>query len=188
MPSFTFRDLGTVTDDVHALFDGWDADGTMDRSLDPTGALVLRLAVHEWVANLVQHAYFRREPRIAMDITFQRGGVSVALEDTSEGFDFAQQLGTQRAILESPAPSERGRGLLMLITCATDIAFRPASPDQTQRIAFTVAPPHEEVSFAALFRPDDLEPDPDMSFGDGAPTGTVPPPHAEAPPPASPER
>ncbi len=178
MPSFTFSDLEAVTDDVHALFDGWDADGTMGRSLDPTSALVLRLAVHEWIANLVQHAYFRRAPLIQLDISFEDGGVAVALEDSSEGFDFAQQLGTQRAILNSPAPSERGRGLLMLITCANDIGFRPATRGHSQRIAFAIRPPHDDVSFAALFRPDDLamEPDflagddasaPDVSFGDG---------------------
>ena len=189
MPSFAFRNLGTVTDDVHALFDGWDADGTMDASLDPTGALVLRLAVHEWIANLVQHAYFRREPRIAMDIAFEPAGVAVAIEDSSEGFDFAQQLGTQRALLDSPAPSERGRGLLMLITCADDIGFRPASNGQSQRIAFAIRPPHDDVSFASLFRPDDLEPDFDPTFGDAPPPGdgtsdAVSAPHpTEAPPP-----
>lgn len=173
MPSHTFTDLDTVTDDVHALFDGWDADGSMAGSLDPTGALVMRLAVHEWIANLVQHAYFRRAARIEITADFLPVGVRCVIEDTSEGFDFAQQLGTQRAILDSPAPSERGRGLLMLITCAQEIGFQPAGQGQNQRIAFAVRPPHDDVSFAALFRQDDLTPDDSLlaelgdDFGDG---------------------
>ena len=166
MERFTFCDLDAVTDDVHALFDGWDDDGRMGRALDPTGALVLRLAVHEWVANLVQHAYFRRAPRIVFEVSFEANGVAVAIEDSSEGFDFAQQLGTQRAILSGPAPSERGRGLLMLITCADDVSFRPASDAHCQRIGFAIRPPHDDVSFASLFRQDDLSPEPG-AFDDG---------------------
>ena len=168
MTTHTFTDLAAVTDGVHALFDGWDADGTMARALDPTGALVVRLAVHEWVANLVQHAYFRRAPRIELTAEFFDDGLRCVIEDTSEGFDFAQQLGTQRALLDAPAPSERGRGLLMLITCTEEIAFQPAGPGQNQRIAFSVRPPHDDVSFAALFRDDDLAPDDSLGLGDGA--------------------
>lgn len=171
MTTYTFSDLEAVTDGVHALFDGWDDDGTMARALDPTGALVVRLAVHEWIANLVQHAYFRRAPRIELSAEFLDDGLRCVIEDTSEGFDFAQQLGTQRAILNAPAPSERGRGLLMLITCTEDISFQPAGPSQNQRIGFAVRPPHDDVSFATLFRADDLEPDDSLNLadlGDGA--------------------
>ena len=170
MATYTFTELEAVTDGVHALFDGWEADGTMARALDPTGALVVRLAVHEWIANLVQHAFFRRAPRIELTAEFLPQGLRCTIEDTSEGFDFAQQLGTQRALLDSPAPSERGRGLLMLITCTEDITFQPAGPGQNQRIGFAVRPPHDDVSFASLFRPDDLAPDDALlgELGDGA--------------------
>lgn len=166
----TFTDLDAVTDGVHALFDGWDADGTMARALDPTGALVARLAVHEWIANLVQHAYFRRAPRIALTAEFLPDGLRCIIEDTSEGFDFAQQLGTQRTLLAAPAPSERGRGLLMLITCTEDISFQPAGPAQSQCVGFTVRPPHDDVSFASLFRVGDLAPDDAFpsDLGDGS--------------------
>lgn len=98
------------------------------------------------------------------------GGVRCAIEDSSRGFDFTRQVGAQQSLLDAPAPSERGRGLLMLVSCAEDLAFQQASGDARQQIAFTVRAPGDEV-FASLFRPEDFAFDfPDVSglHGDGS--------------------
>ena len=159
MPTYAFTDLDRVTDQIHALFDGWVVAGAFSSVLCADGVEVLRLAVHEWVANLVQHAHFPDAPRIELAVAVEDDGVRCRLVDSSAGFDLATQLKRQRLILEAPAPSERGRGLLMLITSTADLTYAPAGPGGPQRLTFVVRDPGEDF-FKALFRPEDLATDP----------------------------
>ena len=155
MRTHTFHHLGSVVDDLHDLLDDWTEDGTLRPALDRDGEIVLRLAVHEWVANLVQHAAFTQpETEIRLSIEVEPGGVYVEMEDTSCGFDLLGQIEAQSAILDAPAPSERGRGLLMLITCTESLDYRRASENR-QRLSFRLENPGEAV-FAGLFRIADL--------------------------------
>lgn len=185
MPQFHFSQLDHAIDEVHALFDQWAESGALDGSLDEDGASVLRLAVHEWVANLVQHAAFPAGARITLAIEPGPSVVRCAIEDSSVGFDFAGQIEQQHAILDAPAPSERGRGLLMLITCTEALTFRPAADGHGQRIAFSVRKGTGAALFEPLFRPEDLADDfslvgptdVDSYSGDGAaptPSPTTP--------------
>ena len=159
MPLHHFTRLDHAIDEVHALFDAWAETGTLEASLDEDGASVLRLAVHEWVANLVQHAAFPNGPVITLEITPEAKTVQCVIEDSSVGFDFAGQVEQQHAILDAPAPSERGRGLLMLITCTEALSFQPAAPGVRQRIAFRVRAGTGSALFEPLFRPEDLADD-----------------------------
>ena len=159
MPLHHFTRLDHAIDEVHALFDAWDETGALKASLDEDGASVLRLAVHEWVANLVQHAAFPLGPVITVEIKPEARTVQCIIEDSSVGFDFASQVEQQHAILDAPAPSERGRGLLMLITCTEALSFQPAAPGVRQRIAFRVRAGTGSALFEPLFRPEDLADD-----------------------------
>lgn len=165
MSRHLFRDLSTVIDSVHALVDGWVAAGTLAPALDADSAEVLRLALHEWIANLVQHATFPRGVEIALEVEPGPESVFCAVEDTSAGFDFAGQIDRQQAILDAPAPSERGRGLLMLMTCTDDLSFVTAADGRRQRISFHVRHATAAPLLASLFRPEDLSSEPD-AFGD----------------------
>lgn len=159
MPLHRFTRLDRAIDEVHALFDAWAASGLLAPALDEDSASVLRLAVHEWVANLVQHAAFPNGAEITLEVTVEPDAVRCAVEDSSAGFDFASQVDEQHAIFDAPAPSERGRGLLMLITCTEDLAFQPAAGRQRQRISFSVRDGFGAALFAPLFRPEDLADD-----------------------------
>ena len=159
MPTHRFTRLDHAIDELHALFDGWSEDGTLAPTLDDDGASVLRLAVHEWVANLVQHAAFPDGTEITLSVVNEGDAVRCAVEDSSVGFDFAGQVETQHAVLEGPAPSERGRGLLMLITCTEALAFQPATATARQRISFCVRAGTGAALFEPLFRPEDLAAD-----------------------------
>jgi serine/threonine-protein kinase RsbW len=159
MPLYHFNRLDHAIDEVHALFDAWAENGDLDASLDEDGASVLRLAVHEWIANLVQHAAFPGGPEITLEIQPEAQTVQCSIEDSSVGFDFAGQVEQQHAILDAPAPSERGRGLLMLITCTEALAFQPATPGVRQRIAFRVRTGTGAALFEPLFRDEDLAAD-----------------------------
>ncbi len=170
MPTYAFTDLDRVTDQVHALLDGWTTGGAFSSALGADGVEVLRLAVHEWIANLVQHAHFPDGPRIELAVAVEGDGVRCELVDTSAGFDLATQLEHQQSILDAPAPSERGRGLLMLITSTDDLTYAPAGPAGPQRLTFVVRNPGEDF-FAALFRPEDLATDPSFARSIGGPPG-----------------
>ncbi|MEM6286852.1 MAG: ATP-binding protein [Bacteroidota bacterium] len=146
----SFFDLATVTDEFHALFDAWAEAGRFHGTLQDESVDVLRLAIHEWIANLVQHATFRGDVEISLALQLTGAGVSCSIEDTSMGFDFAGQVEHQRAVLDAPAPSERGRGLLMLEKCTEALDYTEAADGQRQRIAFTVRDLGEEI-FAPLF-------------------------------------
>ena len=157
MPRHTFYDLTTVVDELHALVDGWAEAGTFEPDVDAEGMEVLRLVLHEWVANLVQHAVFPGAVEITLDVEREPGGALCVLEDSSAGFDLLAQLDQQRSLLNGPGPSERGRGLLMLVTCTEDLAFAAPIDGARQRVAFRVRPPvPEQTVLSGLFRPDDL--------------------------------
>lgn len=166
MPRHTFHDLATAVDELHTLVDEWATAGTFAPDVDEDGVEVLRLVLHEWMANLVQHAVFPGDIEIALEVERERGGARCVLEDTSAGFDLLAQLDQQRSVLDAPGPSERGRGLLMLVTCTEDLAFVPAGGGARQRIVFRVRPPvAEQTVLSGLFRPDDLMADlpPDLA-------------------------
>ncbi len=172
MSTHVLTHLDGAIDEVHALFDAWAEAGTLGSALAPEEIDVLRLAIHEWVANLVQHATFSGPVRIVLRVEPVAGGVRCAIADSSAGFDFASAVERQQSVLDAPAPSERGRGLLMLLKCAEDLAFCSATPGVPQRIEFTVRGAEAE-SMATLFRPvdlvweDDLPGDADDMQGDG---------------------
>ncbi len=175
MSRHLFRDLSTVIDGVHALVDGWVAADALAPALDADSAEVLRLAIHEWIANLVQHAAFPHGVEIALEVEPGPESVFCAIEDSSAGFDFAGQIERQQAILEAPAPSERGRGLLMLMTCTDDLTFVTAAEGRRQRVSFRVRHATAAPLLASLFRPEDLATDPldgaplaDNAFSSGA--------------------
>lgn len=176
--------LDRFVDEVHAQFDAWATDDAIVHTIGPDGLEMLRLAVHEWVANLVQHAQFCGPAELVIALEVIEGGIRCRIEDSSQGFDFIQQVGAQKSVLDAPAPSERGRGLLMLVSCAEDLDFRQADEDHPQQIAFTVSAPTGDV-FADLFRPEDLAfdimedivlPDDIEDRGDGASENRVPVP------------
>lgn len=191
MSTHAFTHLDRVIDEVHALFDAWAESGAFEPTLDAEGADVLRLAVHEWIANLVQHAVFPGPVRITLEVEVRDDGVRCAIADSSAGFDFVGKVEHQKAVLDAPAPSERGRGLLMVLKCAEDLAFEPAGPGTDQRIAFTVRDP-SDATMARLFRPEDLTSDyslaDDLELGGDGLAAPLPAPDARRAAPPSDDR
>ena len=131
--SHRFHDLATCIDELHELFDAWAAANPFAPALGAYGLEVMRLAVHEWMANLVQHADFSGgDPLIALTLEPGRQRLRCRIADNSHGFDFDQQLAVQRALVRSSfsngQPPERGRGLMMLAAFTEGIAYGPAAP------------------------------------------------------------
>ena len=85
MHEHTFNDIDLVTEQVHGLFDGWVQSTPPDDSLKRYGLLVMKIAVHEWIANLVQHAAFKiQPPLIRLVISPRSSGLHCLVEDNSE--------------------------------------------------------------------------------------------------------
>jgi serine/threonine-protein kinase RsbW len=118
--TFRFEDLSTVTDQVQASFASLLTEAP-DEHAD--ALLHLQLAVHEWVANLVQHARFGSDDTfVELVIVREADGFFCTVTDGSSGFDLDEQLEIRRAKLA--ALPERGMGLLMVFACATDLSYQ----------------------------------------------------------------
>lgn len=145
-----FHSLDCLVDEVHAIFDGW-LDDLPFAGLDEFGLLVMKLAVHEWIANLVQHAAFPEEtPEILFAVREEEEGLHCVIEDNSAGFDFAQQVDRQATLARNAEGAERGRGLLMMIACTESLAYSLAEHG-LHRLEFVLRNPVEPESMAALF-------------------------------------
>ncbi|MDE2997178.1 MAG: ATP-binding protein [Bacteroidota bacterium] len=132
-----FSQLDAVIDELHALFEMWERENELLSHLDVDTIQLFRLAVHEWVANLVQHADFGdRRPDIVLDVIPNGRRVRCIIEDNSEGFPFPEQIDVQRDAL-TPFP-ERGMGLLML-NAATEYFEYSQTDDGRRRLEFTVS-------------------------------------------------
>jgi serine/threonine-protein kinase RsbW len=133
----SFTELNVVIDDLHDAFAVWEANGAFSPHLDPETIQLMKLAVHEWVANLVQHADFLdREPNIILDVYPNGRSVRCVIQDNSKGFDAAKQLKKRMENLE-PYP-ERGMGLLML-NAATEYFKYQRAENGLHRLEFSVS-------------------------------------------------
>jgi len=133
----SFNRLEIVIDELHGMFEEWEREGALLSHLDPDTIQLFRLAVHEWVANLVQHADFaERNPIVVMDVIPNGRRVRCVIEDNSDGFAFPEQIDVQRNAL-TPFP-ERGMGLLML-NAATEYFEYSLTEQGHRRLEFTVS-------------------------------------------------
>lgn len=132
-----FSDPDTLIDRVHTLFERWEADGTFEPLLDATTLQRLKLAVHEWLANLLQHANFQeRIPEVEFSLHLDGQSVHCCIDDNSEGFDLDGHLSARREVLD--AFPERGMGLLMIKSCTEHLAHRQID-DARHRLEFSVS-------------------------------------------------
>lgn len=131
-----FSDPDTLIDRVHSVFDDWKTNKTLPRGIDSDLAHRLKLAIHEWLANLVQHADFLdRRPDISITIRTAPGGVECVIEDNSEGFDLNGRLTSKPGVID--AFPERGMGLLMIKACTEELSYEELD-DSRHRLQFTV--------------------------------------------------
>ncbi|MEM6644904.1 MAG: ATP-binding protein [Bacteroidota bacterium] len=133
----SFRDLNTLMDDVHALFDQWEQEDRYAESITIDTLMRLRLSLHEWLANLVQHADFAAAtPEITLSITPGEQKLHCSVQDNAAFFDLIGELGTRHDEL-TPMP-DRGMGLLMLQACTDHLAYYPIDGARNQ-LSFTIS-------------------------------------------------
>jgi len=175
-----FDDLSTVVDDVHGLFVRLENGDGKVLPLESFSLQVMKLAVHEWIANLVQHADFgRQRPGIHLSLLPEGQRVRCVIEDNSDGFDFARQIVHQQHHLDlASEPPDRGRGLLMLIACTENLSYQPLGAASPHRDGLPAAPRHRLefwISPHTASEPITLDPSFDAAFGGSRRNALTPP-------------
>lgn len=120
-----FSDLELALNTTHAFFEEW-LDASEQTTADPAqGAHPLhhaRLVLHEWIANLVQHADFQeRTPEVLIRVEPDKNKVHGTVVDNSEGFPFEHRLETQTTNA-LPFP-ERAMGLRFIDACTDSVSY-----------------------------------------------------------------
>jgi serine/threonine-protein kinase RsbW len=135
-----FNDLDTIIDHMHILLDRWEAEVLEESALNKETIQLLKVGVHEWIANLVQHADFKgRTPEIHFSAKPQGHRIACTIEDNSEGFDLDEQLRRCAELLQ--AYPERGMGLLMLQACTETLSYDRVEhgPNHLHRLYFIIS-------------------------------------------------
>ncbi len=116
----TYTDLDQAINEVQSLGNTWPTaqlNGTLDAETLHCTSLVL----HEWIANLHQHAEFRATPKVEVELSSQEHRVYCSVVDNSEGFEIDAYFPNEDDDLE--AFPERGMGLRIIKTCTDDISY-----------------------------------------------------------------
>lgn len=136
----TYTDLDRAIDEVRSLSDEWPAawqDGTMDNETLHCTCLVL----HEWIANLHQHAQFQKSiPMVEIRLTCEADRVACSVLDNSDGFDLESYLPAEDEDLE--AFPERGMGLRIIKTCTDELSYT-LTDDGLHRFDFIIPSDHD---------------------------------------------
>jgi serine/threonine-protein kinase RsbW len=100
-----------------------------------------QVVLHEWLANLVQHADFEeRSPEIRVQIRAEKRTITCTVTDNSRGFDLQSKLAEQRN--SAQALPERGMGLRIINACTQSCTYRPMD-NGWHRFKFSIPADHE---------------------------------------------
>lgn len=132
-----FINLDTLISELYTLFDQWEQEEYLDDDVKFRTFYLFRLATHEWLANLIQHANFQGErPQISFKASFEENRVQCIIEDNAEFFDLEGYLRQTPNVLD--AFPERGMGLLILRSCTQDLSYTEVRP-HVNRLSFLVS-------------------------------------------------
>jgi serine/threonine-protein kinase RsbW len=140
--ALTFSDLETALDDTHDLFERWMAEPDPEAADLPNSNTLYyaRLALHEWLANLIQHAHFEDgDPEIDLEFETTPRHIHCSIVDNSTGFELETQLRAQ-LIQAQPFP-ERTMGLRIINACAEQLSY-DATTDGRYQLTFSISTSH----------------------------------------------
>lgn len=136
-----FTDLDRALDEVRSLLYDWSTDLAEASSPPPEAIRYTQLVLHEWIANLLQHADFGdRSPSIEIHLTSEDRHITCTVIDNSEGFNLQQRLPSQEEAMEDLP--ERGMGLRIIDACTTKISY-DATENGCHRFKFSIPADHD---------------------------------------------
>ena len=126
-----FRNLDTIIDDVHGLFDALEKQLIESPTMPLESLHTAKMAVHEWVANIVQHSDFNsKEPEIGICLSQKDEKLYCMIEDNSKGFDLNGYLDNHEGI--TTVLPDRGMGLLLLKACTDELCYKSLQNGKNQ--------------------------------------------------------
>jgi serine/threonine-protein kinase RsbW len=137
-----YTDLERAIDEVRVLLDRWSDERlrTGRPPPDPQSLRYAQLILHEWLANLLQHARFPDVPVVEVRVEAQDRCVCGMVVDNSTGFDISSHLNDQRESSESLP--ERGMGLRIISACSDDFSYAEGDNGQ-YRFEFSIPADHD---------------------------------------------
>ncbi|PSQ63888.1 MAG: ATP-binding protein [Bacteroidetes bacterium QH_1_61_8] len=142
-----YTDLNRALDEVRPLLEDWAAEH--DEAAAPSDDTVryTQLVLHEWIANLLQHAHFKsRAPTVQIRASTENRHITCAVIDNSEGFDLAEQLSPDDDADDFP---ERGMGLQIIDACTNQLSYTSTASGR-HRLEFTI-PADQDPCLSMLF-------------------------------------
>ncbi len=117
--------LDTIVDRLHELFDRWERQGAFPPVVRIEMLYRARLAAHEWIAHLVQHADFEdRMPQIVLSVWVKEEKLCCLIADNSCGFKLEAYPSQAPDALYEVMP-ERGMCWLLIEACTERRAYHP---------------------------------------------------------------
>ena len=138
-----YKNLERAIDEVRLLLERWSDQcmSTDDTMPDPQALRYAQLILHEWLANLLQHADFDGQtPDVSIHIRADDQHLYGSVGDNSTGFDLDAHLTNQQS--SAKALPERGMGLRIISACAADFSYEP-SGDERYRFEFSIPADHD---------------------------------------------
>jgi serine/threonine-protein kinase RsbW len=118
-----YDDLDQALDTVRALLERWSAGHEAAVRPSPDAVRHAQLVLHEWIANLIQHADFTgRAPKLVLSLKATDTHLEGTVTDNSHGFDVERQLRRQNEAASSLP--DRGMGLRIIDACTDSFAYR----------------------------------------------------------------
>lgn len=135
-----YTDLDRAIEDVRSAPKEWSATQGSDGPDDETIHCAC-LVLHEWIANLHQHAQFQdTTPAVEIVFSFEDRKLSCSVTDNSEGFDIDAHLPDEAE--EPDVLPERGMGLRIISTCTESLSYTPTE-DGLHRFEFFIPSDHD---------------------------------------------
>lgn len=136
-----YTDLDQALDEVRTLLQEW-SNGLADNSAPrPETVRYTQLVLHEWIANLLQHAHFgTRSPTIKIRLASENRHVTCVVIDNSEGFELEERLPSQNDTMENLP--ERGMGLRIINACTEHLSYTSTDAGRN-RFEFSIPADHD---------------------------------------------
>ncbi len=133
-----YTDLDRALNEVRSALEEWSIE--QEEASDET-VQYTQLVLHEWIANLLQHADFHdRSPSVYIQLTTENRHITCEVTDNSEGFDLAEQLPSQEEAMEDLP--ERGMGLRIIDACTDRLSYTTIESGR-HRFEFSIPADHD---------------------------------------------
>lgn len=136
-----YTDLDHALDEVRAVLEKRAAEQDEAPTLNDETVRYAQLVLHEWIANLLQHANFRdRSPTLQVQLTTDGRHITCTVVDNSEGFDLAENLPVEKEPMDDLP--ERGMGLRIIDACTDRLSYTPTESG-CHRLEFSIPADHD---------------------------------------------